>query len=241
MLRVGSRLGWKWIGWVLWLYDSSLSTHYQSCLSFLLKSAVGLKEESSRNQSSGSQWFKQLFSQTEPECPWHPHSRLLTSSVFSLPPIPNQIKAAGECVGLCWLKLWIGPNISFLPHYFLLFGIFSSNFDRQIILEFKGSWFSLSIVKIYLCGYEQMEESLWANLPLCEGCISVGVVMQEIVMGNSQDVFKLQHSISGYDTESIRYTAPLQYHLFPQGKLRYFSQENLILFKRLLHDPLKCM
>lgn len=133
MLRVGSRLGWKWIGWVLWLYDSSLSSHYQSCLSFLLKSAVGLKEES-RYQNSSSQWFKQLFSQTEAECPWHPPSHLLTSSVFSLPPIPNQIKAAGECVGWCWLKLWIGPNISFLPHYFLLFGIFSSNFDRQIIL-----------------------------------------------------------------------------------------------------------
>lgn len=72
---------------------------------------------------------------------------------------------------LCQLVLvkimhWAKYLFLYLQIISVFLAFFSLIFDTEMILEFKNLWFSLSTVKIYLYYYGQVEDSLWANLPL---------------------------------------------------------------------------
>lgn len=122
----------NWVIWVLWLYYSRLSSHYWISLSFLLKSAVViLKEERNRNQSSSSHDLNSFFFPNRQNALGTHPAISLHALPFSLPPIQNQMKSVGGCVGLCWLRLWIGPNISFFSSLFSAFW----HFSPQILTE----------------------------------------------------------------------------------------------------------
>ena len=116
-LRGVIRVRVDWAGnWrrILLLYYKGFSSRYQSHPSFL-RSAEGWKERGIRKQSSSSfWWFEQTPSQRGGRTLTHPAIFLLPLSFPFLS--PKTIKAVGGCVGLCWLKVGIGPKILLSPH-----------------------------------------------------------------------------------------------------------------------------
>lgn len=109
------RVDWagNWRRCILLLYYKGFSSRYQSHPSFL-RSAEGWKEGGIRKQSSSSfWWFEQTPSQTGGRTLTHPAIFLLPLSFPFLS--PKTIKAVGGCVGLCWLKVGIGPSILLSP------------------------------------------------------------------------------------------------------------------------------
>ena len=105
----------NWRRWILLLYYNGFSSCYQSHPpSSSDQLGAGRKEESENRAPALFADLNRLFPKQEAECS-------PTQAIFLLPlsfPFLSSktIKAVGGCVGLCWLKLGIGPNIPLSSH-----------------------------------------------------------------------------------------------------------------------------